>query len=158
MPNDSIPGRIVEWVATVWWKDLNFLRRGAARRAAARAKAIADAAEASRVAAVAVAPVAPPKKAIPAELEAPVPPERVAAIRAAAVRAAASNAKTTITAAAEVGQARARPGRILPLTPQREALILDAMKQWAHGHEIFLRLDRRVREQIRAIAEKLAPP
>ena len=134
-----------------WWKDLNFLRRGAPRPESASAKAP------SREAKAATAPREAPKKAIPADAE-PVPPQRAAAIRAAALSAAAASAKGSASA---VQVARAAPpvapARMLPLTPQREALILDAMRHWAHGHAIFQRLEPRIREQIRALAEQLAP-
>lgn len=42
-------------------------------------------------------------------------------------------------------------------TPERAALIREAMGHWAKGHAIFERLDPKVRESVRVVAEQLAP-
>ena len=43
------------------------------------------------------------------------------------------------------------------LSPQRKALITEAMRHWAHGHQIYERLDPGLKDRVRAIAERMAP-
>src|SRR5438552_14094573 len=106
-----------------WWKDLNFLRRDAEARA--RAAAAADK-PGAKVAPRSSESAEAARKAILAELAA-IPAEDAAAIRAAALKAAAARTGVPVPAPAT-------SGRALPLTPKRQALIVDAMKHWAHGH------------------------
>ncbi len=43
------------------------------------------------------------------------------------------------------------------LSPERKALITEAMRHWSHGHQIYERLDPGLKDRVRAIAERMAP-
>ena len=43
------------------------------------------------------------------------------------------------------------------MTPERAALINEAMGNWARGHNILARMDPEIRSRVRALAEQLIP-
>ncbi|MDA1133251.1 MAG: hypothetical protein O2905_08550, partial [Proteobacteria bacterium] len=59
-------------------------------------------------------------------------------------------------AAAAAAAARARP-KAPAATPERAALISEAMGHWAKGHEIFQSLDPKLRAAVATVADQLAP-
>ncbi len=52
---------------------------------------------------------------------------------------------------------RAAPAPAPLLSPERKALITEAMRHWSHGHQIYERLDPGLKDRVRAIAERMAP-
>jgi hypothetical protein len=122
------------------------------------------------------APVTPEQPAAPATPKAAKPTSRPAAallVAQAAAAKAAAEALRREQAAASARQILASMGVQLPtpprpaaaptaapsaiLSPERKALISDAMRHWAHGHAIYERLDPGLKERVRAIAERMAP-
>ncbi len=64
---------------------------------------------------------------------------------------------TVATTAPVPAASAAAASRPLVLTPQRKALLTEAMHHWANGHAIYERLDPGLKARIHAIAERLAP-
>jgi hypothetical protein len=114
------------------------------------------------------APVAAPKAAKPSSR----PAAALLVAQAAAAKAAAEAVRRE-QAAASARQILSSIGVHVPtaapaprsvpaapvalLSPQRKALITEAMRHWAHGHQIYERLDPGLKERVRAIAERMAP-
>ena len=96
---------------------------------------------------------------------APLLAAQAAAAKAAAEavrreQAAASARQILSSIGVHVPQQAARPAAPAPralLSPERKALITEAMRHWAHGHEIYERLDPGLKDRVRAIAERMAP-
>ncbi len=96
------------------------------------------------------------KAAVIAEVKAildSIPRPPVTAARAYRKSASAAEAARKVLAA--IGQAEEPIPR--QHTPERQALIHEAMGHWAQGHDILSRMDPKIRERISALADQMLP-
>lgn len=104
------------------------------------------------------------KAAVIAEVKAildSIPRPGASAVRANREETSAKEAARRVLAA--IGHPQEPEGRgVAPEasrgdTPERRALIHEAMGHWAQGHDILSRMDPKIRKRIRALADQMLP-